>query len=155
MVSLQAGELRKHSGRGYNISFTMLNKSNNIKNSSDIKNSSEDKEELHQPQQQLTNKRKTIRERRVYTTGIEGRRVTSSVLIKKQRRTCPPVIITHIDIHHGQQVSDVLSIHVFVLVHKSRTLSHKCRYTLSLRMVLPPQLLSLSTSKVYVHAQYA
>ena len=87
-MSLQAGELRKHSGRGHNISFTMLNKSNNIKNSSDIKNSSEDKEELHQTQQQLTNKRKTIRERRVYTTGIEGGRVTSSVLIKKQRMTC-------------------------------------------------------------------
>ena len=62
----------------------MLNKSNNIKNSSDIKNSSEDKEELHQPQQQLTNKWKTIRERRVYTTGIEDRRVTSSVLIKNR-----------------------------------------------------------------------
>ena len=128
VVSLQAGELRKHSGRGHN--------SNNIKNSSDIKNSSEDKEELHQPQQQLTNKRKTIRERKVYTTGIEGRRVTSSVLIKN-REACHCYIIALLS------TSNV------------RIPSHECRYTLSLRMFLPPQLLSLSTSNVYVHGQYA
>ena len=47
--------------------------------------------------------------------------------------------------------------YIIVLLSTSnvRTLSHKCRYTLSLRMVLPPQLLSLSTSNVYVHGQYA